>query len=78
MSDNEHELEYIFHPRSIAVVGISAKSGTITNNFFMKAMVDFGYQGKVQPIHPSANEIMGLSAYPSIADVPGGSVQFFV
>ena len=63
------ELEFIFHPGSIAVVGASPHSGrTIA---FLDSLIQFGYKGKIYPIHPKASEVSGLKAYPSILDVPG-------
>jgi acyl-CoA synthetase (NDP forming) len=37
----------------------------------MKNLINGGYKGKIFPIHPKADEIVGLKAYPSVKDVPG-------
>jgi acyl-CoA synthetase (NDP forming) len=63
------DLEYIFHPGSIAVVGASPNSGRTTA--FLGSLIQFDYKGKIYPIHPKASEVSGLKAYPSILDVPG-------
>src|SRR6266851_4841484 len=34
-------------------------------------LINGGYQGKIYPIHPKADEIMGRKAYKSVKDVPG-------
>jgi acetyltransferase len=34
-------------------------------------MVESGFAGPLYPIHPTASEILGRKAYPSISDVPG-------
>src|SRR4030043_1743570 len=65
------DLEYIFHPESIAVVGASRDSDRASNHFYLYPLLEFGYEGKVYPINPTASEISGLKAYPSIMDVPG-------
>jgi len=65
------DLEYIFHPGSIAVVGASRDPVRPTNHFYLYPLLEFGYEGKIYPIHPTASEISGLKAYPSIMDVPG-------
>ncbi len=62
------DLEYIFHPRSIAVVGASPHSGRTTA--FLGSLIQFGYKGKLYPVHPKAGEVSGLKAYPSILDIP--------
>ncbi|WP_248958891.1 acetate--CoA ligase family protein [Sphaerisporangium perillae] len=59
----------IFKPRSVAVIGASAENGKIGNSV-MRNLIDGGYQGQIFPINPKASEIMGLPAYPSVADVP--------
>ncbi|MDY6907070.1 MAG: CoA-binding protein [Chloroflexota bacterium] len=64
-------LEYIFHPRSIALVGISSDPNSLIGQGFLRGLIDFGYQGDIYPINPKAKEIGGLRAYPSILDVPG-------
>ncbi|HLE73329.1 MAG TPA: acetate--CoA ligase family protein, partial [Anaerolineales bacterium] len=37
----------------------------------MKNLIDGGYAGPIYPINPSADEILGIKAYPSVTDVPG-------
>ncbi len=59
----------LFQPRSVAVLGASTTSTTIANTF-LRRMKDFGYAGKLYPIHPKAAEVEGLQAYPSLADTP--------
>jgi acyl-CoA synthetase (NDP forming) len=59
----------IFNPKSIAVFGASsnkAKSGTR----YLEALMEMGYSGRLYPIHPKDNEILGLKAYASIRDCP--------
>jgi acyl-CoA synthetase (NDP forming) len=63
------DLEFIFHPRSIAVVGASGH-GNITR-MFLGPLIQFGYKGEIYPIHPKASEVLGLKTFPSILDVPG-------
>ena len=65
------DLEYIFHPKSIAIVGASPNPSSIVNYFFLDTLIQFGYEGKLYPIHPTASKIAGLKVYPSITDVPG-------
>ncbi|MGD9972627.1 MAG: acetate--CoA ligase family protein [Desulfatirhabdiaceae bacterium] len=63
-------LEALFRPKSVAVIGASAKELSIGNRI-IKNLIDFGYTGAVYPINPKAAEIRGIKAYPSIFDVPG-------
>ncbi len=59
----------IFQPRGIAVIGASndpAKLGCST----MKNILGGGYRGKVYPVNPKGEEIMGLKSYRDILEVP--------
>ena len=58
----------IMRPRSVAVIGASAEDGKIGNSV-MKNLINGGYQGKIYPIHPKADEILGRKAYRSVKDV---------
>jgi acetyl coenzyme A synthetase (ADP forming)-like protein len=60
----------IMKPDALAVIGASAETGKIGNSV-MKNLINGGYKGKIYPIHPKANEIMGMKAYKSVKDVPG-------
>ncbi len=64
------EIEAIFHPRSIAVVGASANPATPGYDYVF-SLQKFGYSGKIYPVNPRAEEILGLPAFPSLRDVPG-------
>ena len=56
-------------PRTIAVVGASGSGVTIANTF-IRRLKDYGYAGRIYPIHPKAGEIEGLAAYASLAAIP--------
>jgi acetyl coenzyme A synthetase (ADP forming)-like protein len=60
----------IMKPDALAVIGASAEAGKIGNSV-MKNLINGGYKGKIYPIHPKADEIMGMKAYKSVKDVPG-------
>lgn len=60
----------IMKPNAVAVIGASAEDGKIGNSV-MKNVINGGYQGKIYPIHPKADQIMGHKAYKSVKDVPG-------
>jgi acyl-CoA synthetase (NDP forming) len=59
----------LFAPRTVAVVGASTK-GTALPNVFIRRIREFGFDGRIFPIHPSAAQIDGLPAYRSLADTP--------
>ena len=59
----------MFEPKTIAVIGASAKGGALPNHF-IRRIREFGYAGEIYPIHPTATEIDGLTAYKTLADTP--------
>jgi len=59
----------LFMPKTVAVVGASTKS-TGLPNIFIRRIREFGFEGAIYPIHPSAAEIDGLPAYRTLADTP--------
>jgi acyl-CoA synthetase (NDP forming) len=62
------QLDTLFNPRSLAIVGVPR--GLKTGKLFLLALKDTGYAGRIYPVHPEAEEIEGLKAYPDIASVP--------
>ena len=59
----------IMMPKAVAVIGASSEAGKIGNSV-MKNLINGGYKGQIYPIHPKADEIMGIKAYKSV-DVLG-------
>ncbi|GAB4331905.1 MAG: CoA-binding protein [Dehalococcoidia bacterium] len=62
------ELRPLLEPQTVAVVGVSrsGKQGAV----FVDGLKDPGFKGDVFIVHPSADEIMGVKAYPSVAALP--------
>src|SRR5687767_7784765 len=68
--DIVRDMNRIMKPDAVAVIGASGETGKIGNSV-MKNLINGGYKGKIYPINPSADEIMGMKAYKSVKDVPG-------
>ena len=68
--DIVRQMNRIMKPDSVAVIGASSEDGKIGNSV-MKNLINGGYLGKIYPIHPKADEIMGRKAFKSVKDVPG-------
>ena len=59
-------LQRLFAPRSVAVVGASAASEKVGH----QALVSLrNFSGAVYPVHPKGGEILGRTAYPSLTAV---------
>jgi acyl-CoA synthetase (NDP forming) len=61
-------LRQVFESRSIAVVGAS-KDPSKAGHQVLRSLVTAGYMGKVYPVNPNENEILGLPCYSSIAAI---------
>ncbi|NKB58165.1 MAG: acyl-CoA synthetase [Alphaproteobacteria bacterium] len=59
----------LFEPEAIAVVGASASSVSIGNTFIDR-LRETGFPGAIYPIHPTAETVADLPAYPSLAETP--------
>ena len=57
-------------PKSVAIVGASATPGKIGHTV-VKNLIESKYEGKVYPINPKSDEILGLKCYHSVLEVPG-------
>ena len=62
-------LDPIFKPKSIAIVGASRDPKAIGHQC-VKNLIDSGYEGKIYPVNPKADEVAGLKCYHSILDIP--------
>ncbi|MCG2826211.1 MAG: CoA-binding protein, partial [Thermoplasmatales archaeon] len=58
-------LERFFNPKSIAVIGASRISGKIGYETLKNTLV-YDYKGKVYPVNPNADEILGRKCYPNV------------
>lgn len=62
-----NSLERLFHPKTIAVIGAAHTKeklgGVILGNLLR-------YRGRIYPVNPAHDELMGLRSYPSLSCVP--------
>lgn len=63
--------EKMFFPSSVAVIGASRKSGKVGYEV-LKNILNSGFSGKVFPVNPNADEILGKRVYKNILDIPDG------
>jgi acyl-CoA synthetase (NDP forming) len=69
---NNSSLDFLFNPRSIAIVGASNNDqGINMGRDFVKAFIDAGFRGSLYPINPAGGEVLGLKIYTNIREIPG-------
>jgi len=66
---NQHRLDRLLKPESIALVGVSPREGTVGHDM-LAVLHNGGYQGKVYLVNPRYDEIEGIPCYPSLSDIP--------
>jgi acetyltransferase len=62
-------LDKIFHPNSIAVVGASDEEGTVGYSL-IRNLIDYKFSGKIYPVNIRKEEILGFKAYASVDQIP--------
>ena len=58
----------LLRPKGVAVVGASETPGKIGHTV-VKNLIEGGYEGRIYPINPSSDEILGLKVYKSVLDI---------
>jgi acyl-CoA synthetase (NDP forming) len=66
----ERSLDYVFNPRSVAVIGASEVPGKASERR-TRSLIEGGYKGNVYLINPKRSELFGRKAYPSITEIDG-------
>ena len=68
----QHPLEYVFHPRSVALVGAATDPMRWwINEYYIEPLQKLGFPGKVYAVNPKGGEVLGLAVYRSLRDIPG-------
>jgi len=62
------ELDNFFYPESICIAGASTKEKSIGYEL-LKTIKGFGFNGKLFPVNPKAEEVLGYKCYKSIVDI---------
>ena len=63
-----YNLDKIFKPGSLAIIGASEKEGSIGYSL-IKNVIEAGYEGEVFPVNPHYKSIRGFKAYPTLLDI---------
>lgn len=62
-------LEKMFRPRSIAVIGASARPKSV-GSALMKNLMTGGFDGPIMPVNPKAAALHGIVTYKDVASLP--------
>ena len=64
------DLDGLFRPRAIAVIGASRRPGSIGRQIVAN-LVQGGFTGPVHPVNPNAEVVHSVPAYASVSAIPG-------
>jgi acetyltransferase len=70
-------LQSLFSPESVAVIGASRTPGKVGHEL-LRNLREGGYQGRIVPVNPHAQEILGLPCLPSLRDFSGKIEQIVI
>lgn len=66
---SKHDLDKLFNPKSIAVIGASNRKGSV-GYILLKNITSSEFEGVVYPVNIKAHAVQGIKAYPTVADIP--------
>ena len=69
LSDQAADLQGLFAPRAVAVIGATARPGSVGRAVFANVL-QHEYGGVVYPVNPRAASIMSVKAYGSVLEIP--------
>jgi acetyltransferase len=64
------DLNSLFNPKNIAIVGASSNPGSISGQF-LRYLKRYEFKGSIYPVNPRHQEISGLPCFPSVSAIPG-------
>ena len=70
MMEKYSQMKKLFEPRSIAIIGASTNPNKVGYKI-LNNIISAGYVGKIYPINPKADQILGQKAFSSLKDIPG-------
>ncbi|MEN8227554.1 MAG: acetate--CoA ligase family protein [Bacteroidota bacterium] len=65
----QKNLETIFHPKSVAIIGTNKVKGTVPHDI-LDNILKSDFNGIVYPVSPKEKSIKGIKAYKYVVDVP--------
>ena len=62
-------LDKLFQPKSVAVIGASNRPGAV-GYLVMRNLLEGGFDGPIMPVNPRRQAISGVLTYPSVKELP--------
>ncbi len=68
-AEPRHDLDALFRPSSLAVVGVSHSPGKL-GYVLLKNVVEYQFPGRIYPVNPAGGELFGLKVYRRVSELP--------
>lgn len=62
-------LRPFFHPSAVAVIGATEREGSVGRST-LRNLTESSYEGRIYPVNPKHDRVLGLKAFPSITALP--------
>jgi len=69
LRSEEHPLDAIFHPHSVAVVGASDRQGSV-GRAVLWSLLSSPFGGTVYPVSDKRASVLGIKSYPTVEQIP--------
>jgi acetyltransferase len=69
MRSPANQLDRIFRPNAIALIGATPRRGTIGRQL-LQNVIEYGFNGMLFPVNPKHKYISSIKCYPSVLDIP--------
>ncbi len=73
----QQSLDFLFHPNSLALVGITTAKTWHWTLTFLEGLMEIGFDRPLYLVNPKGGEIRGHNIYTSLKDVPG-SIDYVI
>ena len=67
--DTVAQMKLFMEPKSLAIIGVSRAADKDSWNILAN-LLNFGFKGKIYPVNPSADQILGIEVFPNIKAIP--------
>ncbi len=76
-NNNDLGLDTVFRPRTVAVIGASARAGSVGRAVF-KNLIDADFSGTVFPVNPRSRSVCGVRAWADINAIPEEEIDLAI
>ena len=77
MPEDFYNLDRLFQPNSVAIVGASSNPGSF-GYIFTHFLMGHGFKGRIYPVNLTLGEVLGLKAYPNVTDIPESNLDYVI